>query len=112
PLFKFLRDTFERVAPPLSELIGYAWNNALRALVPSLASDEVALRLPVVAFGVATIPVVAVATRASFGSVAGVVAAFLLAANPYHVHYSQEARHYALHVLVVALALAVLVRFL
>jgi uncharacterized membrane protein len=111
-LGRFLLRQWTYVAPPLNEVLAWAWNNALRAAAPRLAIDEAWIRLPTVACGVATIGVAGLAARAAFGPAAGVLAALLLATNPYHVRYSQEARMYALTTLLAAATILFLVRTL
>jgi 4-amino-4-deoxy-L-arabinose transferase-like glycosyltransferase len=75
--------------PPLYYLLVHG---ALRAL----GESEVALRLPSAIAGILTVPVVALLALELTGSrgVAG-VAAVLLALNPLHLWFSQEARAYA-----------------
>ena len=62
-----------------------------------LGESEFALRLPSVIAGICTIPIVWALTRNITGSRGTAnIAAALLAVNPLHVWYSQEARPYAL----------------
>lgn len=49
-----------------------------------------------VIFGVATIPLLYSVARRLFGNTTGLLAAVILAVNPYHIRYSQETRGYAL----------------
>ena len=58
--------------------------------------SEFSLRFLSAALGVLTIPLLAQLGRLTVGSEAGLLAAFLLAINPFHVWYSQEARMYTL----------------
>ena len=58
--------------------------------------NESYLRLLSVLFGVASIPLLALLGRLYAGNRAGLLAATLLAINPYHVWYSQETRMYAM----------------
>src|SRR3954453_22293518 len=53
---------------------------------------------------VATIPVTALLARRLFGDVVGVVAGFVLALTPYPLHYAQQARGYALALLLATMA--------
>jgi mannosyltransferase len=62
----------------------------------ALGFSEFSLRFLSVALGVLTIPLLAQLGRLTVGSEAGLLAAFLLAINPFHVWYSQEARMYTL----------------
>ena len=67
-----------------------------------LPEHEVVLRLPSALAGILTVPLVIAfgpAMRlpgAGLWPQAALWAAFLLAVSPFHIHYSQEARHYAL----------------
>jgi hypothetical protein len=92
--------------PPL-----YFW--ILHLTTRALGEGEAALRLPSVVAGVLTIPVLwllaRVITRSSW--VAN-FSAWLLALNPLHLWYSQEARPYALLLLFIAAALACLAKAL
>jgi mannosyltransferase len=63
-----------------------------------------------VLFSVATVPVIYALGSRLFGRTAGLVAAWLLAINAYHIRYAQEARSYALVVLLATLATWILVR--
>ena len=62
------------------------------------------VRLLSAAMGVAVIPVVYWIGREIFSRRAGMLAAFLLAINLFHIRYSQEARSYSLLVFLVALS--------
>jgi mannosyltransferase len=53
---------------------------------------------------VATIPVTALLGRRLFGDVVGIVAGFVLALSPYALHYAQQARGYALALLLTTVA--------
>lgn len=58
--------------------------------------SEFTLRLPSLFAGVLSAPLIyALARRFGFGR-AGLIAMLLLALSPFHLHYAQEARHYAL----------------
>ncbi|HKE00875.1 MAG TPA: glycosyltransferase family 39 protein [Planctomycetota bacterium] len=112
PFAKWASDRWDQIDPPLNELVAYGWNAALRALAPDLAWREWAIRLPPFVFGTATIAVLGLAGATAFGPFAGAVAAFLLAVNPFHVRFSQEARMYALLGLLAAVSLLFLARAL
>jgi mannosyltransferase len=73
--------------PPLYYVL--AW-----ASVKATGAQEL-IRLPSLVAGIATIPVAALIGRRVFGSVAGVAAAALIAASPFAIFYSSEARAYA-----------------
>lgn len=78
----------------------------LRPWLAAAGQSEFALRFPSALLGVLAIPLVYVFGRRWFGLAAGLLAALLLAVNPYHVWYSQEAKMYALLVVAVMLSLA------
>jgi hypothetical protein len=63
-------------------------------------------------FGTAAVPVAWAAARELFDARAGLIAAALVAVNPYFVWYSQEARSYSLLVLTTAVSLLFLARAL
>lgn len=58
--------------------------------------NEFNLRLLSVLFGVASIPLLALLGRLFAGNRVGLLAAALLAVNPYHIWYSQEVRMYTM----------------
>ncbi len=85
-------------SPPLYYLLAWLWSKPF-------GTGEVGLRSLSALFGTLTIPL-AYRVAAELGSRrAGLYAAALVAANPYLIWYSQEARSYALLVLFGALAL-------
>jgi len=91
--------------PPLYYVVAWVWTQIF-------GTGEVGLRSLSALAGTATVPVVyAIGTRA-VSPRAGLIAAGLTAANPLLVWYSQEARAYALLVLLAALTLLVLPRAL
>src|SRR5712692_2141014 len=61
-------------------------------------------------FSVATVPIIYLLGARLFGRTAGLLAAWLLATNAYHVRYAQEARGYAMLVFFAALATLLLVQ--
>lgn len=81
----------------------------LRPWLMAAGQSEFALRFPSALMGVLAIPLLYVWGRRWFGATVGLVAALLLAANPYHLWYSQEAKMYALLVVVIMLSLAAFV---
>jgi len=91
----------DAVHPPLYYL-------TLRPWLALVGESELALRLPSALAGVLTVALLLRAGRNWLDERAARWAALLLALNPFHVWYSQEARMYALLGL---LALAVLVAF-
>ena len=82
--------TASDIHPPLYYALLHLWT-----LVAG--PGPISLRVVSVAAGVAAIPVMFAAARRILGSrFAALLAAFLLAVNPLHVYYSQEARMYGL----------------
>jgi uncharacterized membrane protein len=65
--------------------------------------SEVWLRLPSALFGIASVPMLYIVGRRLLPAGAALAAAALLAFSPTHVYYSQEARSYALTILLVLL---------
>jgi hypothetical protein len=82
--------------PPLYYVL--AW------LASKAGDDPELVRLPALLCGIATVPAIGLLGRRAFGDAAGLVAAALVAASPFAVHYSSEARAYAPVALAVALA--------
>ena len=91
--------------PPLWYLLAWADSRVL-------GTGEVALRLPSALAGIATVPVAWAIGRELAGRRAAIVCAALVAVNPLFVWYSQEARAYALFVLMAALAMLCFLRAL
>lgn len=92
-------------SPPLYYLLLHAWM--------ALAGDgEIATHLLSVLFALLAVPAAWWALRSGFGSRAGMVAALLLALNPFLTSYAQETRMYALVVLLGTLACGALLRAL
>lgn len=86
-------------APPLYYLLAWAWSRAF-------GTSEVGLRSLSALLGTATEPLMYVAGRTLISRRAGLVTAALVAASPFIVWYSQEARSYALLLFLSALSLA------
>ena len=82
-------------SPPLYYLLAWAWAQLF-------GTGEVGLRSLSALFGVLAVPAAYLAARDVASRRAGLIAAALVAFNPYLVWYSQEARSYALLVLFVA----------
>jgi mannosyltransferase len=76
----------------------------------SLGISEFHVRALSVVFGVAAIPIIYALGSRLFGHRAGLIAAWLLAINAFHVRYSQEARGYTLVVFLCLLASWLFVR--
>lgn len=79
---------------------------AVRALLSLgwIGPDEYSLRLPFAVVGILTVPLLALCGRRLVGVHAAVLAACLLAVNPWHVFWSQNARGYVLVVCLAAVA--------
>jgi mannosyltransferase len=75
-----------------------------------VGSGELPLRLLSVICGLTVVPVAYLACRALFSRAAGLIAAALVALNPFLIWYSQEARSYALFLLLGALSFWAFVR--
>ncbi|MEA2432025.1 MAG: mannosyltransferase [Thermoleophilaceae bacterium] len=90
--------------PPLYYALAWLWAKVF-------GHGEAGLRSLSAVFGTLTVPVAWRAAREWFDSPrAGLVAAALVAVNPFFVWYSQEARSYSLLVLMAALSLLFLAR--
>ena len=96
--------TSER-SPPLYYLLAWAWSQLF-------GTGEVGLRSLSALIGCLTVPAAYLAGRELASTRAGLIAAALVAFNPYLVWYSQEARSYALLVFFVAWGLYFFVRCL
>ena len=96
PIDRFLTEL--RATYPLTFLL-------LRGLFAlGLGQDEASLRMPFVVIGIATVPLMAVCGRRLVGAQAAVISAWLLALNPWHVFWSQNARGYVVVVLAAVVA--------
>ncbi|MGH2966828.1 MAG: glycosyltransferase family 39 protein [Solirubrobacterales bacterium] len=82
-------------SPPLYYLLAWVWAQLF-------GTGEVGLRSLSAVTGVLTVPAAYLAARELASGRAGLIAAALVAFNPYLVWYAQEARSYALLVLFVA----------
>jgi len=89
---------FSESAPPLYYALAWLWTQVT-------GTGEFGLRSLSAAAGVATVPVAFLLGAELRGRATGIVAAALVAANPMLVWYSQEARGYALLVLLTTLSL-------
>ena len=76
----------------------------MRLWIVLLGTGEAALRLPSALAGIATVPLLYLLGRRTFGRAAGLVAATLLALSPLAIWYSLEAKAYALLLLVTVVA--------
>ena len=91
--------------PPLYYIVAWLWSKLF-------GTGEVGLRSLSALFGALTIPLAFVLGRELVGRRTGLVAAALVAFNPLLVWYSQEARSYALMVLLTGLSLLAMLRVL
>ncbi|HEX8522369.1 MAG TPA: glycosyltransferase family 39 protein [Tepidisphaeraceae bacterium] len=82
----------------------------LRPVVALLGDSESILRLPSAIYGTLSVLALYLATQRAFNTAAALTSALLLALSPYHVAYSQEARAYALFVLLTILSSDLLMR--
>ncbi|HXR30871.1 MAG TPA: glycosyltransferase family 39 protein [Solirubrobacterales bacterium] len=96
---------FSESAPPLYYALAWLWTQVT-------GTAEYGLRSLSALAGVATVPVVFLLGAELRGRRTGIVAAALVAANPMLIWYSQEARAYALLVLLTTLSLLYFVRAL
>jgi len=85
-----LWDQFSHNANPIFFFLLEWWWHKLVGI------GDVKSRILPMLFGVATIPAMYYAGKSMFGRTAGLMAAFLLTVNSYHIEYSQEARSYTL----------------
>jgi mannosyltransferase len=90
--------------PPLYYMLAWAWSKAF-------GLGPVGLRSLSALFGVMTIPVAFLIGRELAGRRAGLITAALVAFNPMLIWYSQEARAYALLILLCAASLLFFLRF-
>jgi mannosyltransferase len=97
--------TSQETSPPLYFVVAWLWSQAF-------GSGEIGLRSLSALVGVATIPLVYLLGRQLCSKRVGLVAAALFAMSPLMVHYGQEARAYALTVLLVTLSLIFFARTL
>lgn len=74
--------------------------------------SEIAVRIPSVIFGILTVWLTYLTGKKLFNVKTGLVAALLLALNPLHVYYSQEARMYSLAAFAVTLSFWALINLL
>lgn len=81
-----------------------------KAFVAPTMLSEWRMRVSSALLGLGTVALLWVVGRRIVSARAGLVAAFLLAVSPLHVHYSREARNYALLSLAAVLALWAVVR--
>ncbi|MCL1472279.1 glycosyltransferase family 39 protein [Argonema antarcticum] len=93
--------------PPLFFCLINAWVEKLSTQHSALRTE---LRSLPALFGVGAIAAVYWLNRVAFSPKAGLMAAALMAVSPFGVYISQEARHYTLPVLLIALSLSALIQ--
>ncbi|MCL5026012.1 MAG: glycosyltransferase family 39 protein, partial [Chloroflexi bacterium] len=91
------------IHPPLYYYLLHIWTGIA-------GTGEYALRFPSVVFGVLLLPLLAVVGRRLFGPTVGLLAAWLGATSVLLVYYSQEARMYALLLLLGTLVIYIALR--
>src|SRR3989344_1013249 len=74
--------------------------------------SEIAVRVPSVIFGILTVYITYLIGRKLVSIHLGLISALLLAINPLHIYYSQEARMYALATLAVAMNILLFIKIL
>jgi len=84
---QIIADTAQDTMPPLYYFVLHAFM--------ALGDSEIVVRLPSVLWGVLTIPLLYALGRRLFDEKVGLASASLLAVNPFHIFYSQEARMYS-----------------
>jgi len=89
--------------PPLYYFVAWPWERVV-------GDSAIGMRSLSAIFGTVTVPVVFLAGRALFSIKAGLLAAALVATSPTLVWYSQEARPYALLILLTSASLLFLAR--
>lgn len=82
--------------PPIYSVLLWFWTRIF-------GTSEVAVRIPSVIFGTFTIYLIYLLGKKLHSKNLGLLSALLLAVNPLHIYYSQEARMYALAALAVSL---------
>ncbi|MFN0151843.1 MAG: glycosyltransferase family 39 protein [bacterium] len=103
--------------PTFIKVVTTAEANMIAYYVPlrawlHLGETEFAIRFLSVVFGVLALPAIYRLGTRLFGRREGVIAAALLAAHPFHVHFSQDARAYSLVVFLVIVSTDLFVRAL
>ncbi len=101
PFGELLRKVRQDAHPPLFFIL----QRFVRLAVGFDGWTEGAARSISLFFGIISIAVIYGVGRQMMSKKAGLLAAFLLAVNPMHIHYSREARNYALLILLTLLAM-------
>ena len=108
--------TWRDATMPLTGESGFLATDRVRYGVPFLmlrlllglgvtGYDEASIRLPFAVIGVLTVPVMALCGRRLVGAWPAVVSAMLLAIDPWHIFWSQNARGYGLALLMCVIAI-------
>lgn len=114
-------DVVVRAQRPLREVLdtftaagenGPLYNLMLWGWIRIAGISEIAVRFPSAVAGALAIPLIYLLARRVAGPTVGLVSALLLAMNPYHIWYSQEAKMYTLVVLLAILSSLLLVEAL
>lgn len=74
--------------------------------------SEIAVRIPSVIFGLGTILITYLIGKKLDSKKLGILAALLIAINPLHIYYSQEARMYSMAALAVAINILLLIKLI
>lgn len=88
------------------------WFTILWVWTKLFGYSEVAVRIPSVIFGALTIWTVYLIGKKLVSRKLAIIAALLLAINPLHIYYSQEARMYAMATLAVAINIFILIKLI
>lgn len=89
--------------PPLFFIILWPW-------IKLFGSSEIAVRIPSIIFGLLAIYIVYLIGKKIYSERLGLISGFLLAINPLHIYYSQEARMYSLATLAVVINILLLIK--
>lgn len=110
PLGAILHGTLTPVGGAAADVHPLLYYFSLHFWMQAAGQSPLAVRLPSVLLGVATVALVYALARELFDDRSGLWAAGLTAVAPFHVHYSQEARMYSLLCLLSLLAVYGFVR--
>jgi uncharacterized membrane protein len=105
PAFEMLPDADEGAQGPL-------YYFGLKVWCEILGNGPFMLRFPSALFGIAAVPLFFWLGRRWFGESTGLIAALLLATNPFAIHYAQDARPYTLFLFLSAASFVYLGRLL
>jgi len=103
-IFTELRGDFH---PPLYHLLMWGWAHLF-------GNSEIAMRLPSVIFGTATIYIIYLISKQIFNKKSSLplILALFFATAPFHIYYSQEARTYAMTTFFAALSMYYFIRLI